>query len=150
MSLCVHLYSETIEYNNWFWSRYTHSVYPYKYKDTFPQNCNYSFGASIWKVSFTYMYLKRRLDIWMLWKRMTTIFNFYCFFQMGDWFLFYMLGQNVDSIIFKDSSQIHLLTLTPDFNTAIALVNCGLVKVIQFTWLFFHTNTHNYVDNFFQ
>jgi len=24
------------------------------------------------------------------------------FFQMGDWFLFYMLGQNVDSIIFKE------------------------------------------------
>ena len=23
-------------------------------------------------------------------------------FQMGDWFLFYMLGQNVDSMIFKE------------------------------------------------
>ena len=25
-----------------------------------------------------------------------------CIFQMGDWFLFYMLGQNVDSMIFKE------------------------------------------------
>ncbi len=25
---------------------------------------------------------------------------------MGDWFLFYMLGQNVDSIIFKEKTSI--------------------------------------------